>query len=79
MRPKMVNDTCTSLDFAVHVMGEEQIKKMADRLVMPSVCPKPGCNGRRFIRIEDGYQCLNCFKIIYQRDAPKPNIEWRLF
>ena len=65
----MVNDTYTSLDTACHQYGEEQIKKMAEMLIEPMVCPKPDCGGIKFIKHEDGYQCLNCFKIIYVRKA----------
>ena len=65
MRKKMVNDKYTSLDAACHQYGEEQIKKMAKALIEPVVCPKPNCSCNKFIKHEDGYQCLNCFKIIY--------------
>ena len=33
------------------------------------VCPKPNCKGVVFIRHIDGWQCLNCNKIIY-REQP---------
>jgi len=32
----------------------------------PPVCIKPGCQGTVFIPHEDGWQCLNCMKIIYK-------------
>jgi hypothetical protein len=32
----------------------------------PSMCTKPGCSGTVFIPHEDGWQCFNCMKIIYQ-------------
>jgi hypothetical protein len=32
----------------------------------PEVCPKPGCRGTLFIPHEDGWQCFNCMKIMYQ-------------
>jgi len=32
----------------------------------PQVCPKPYCYGATFIRHEDGWQCLNCMKVIYR-------------
>jgi hypothetical protein len=32
----------------------------------PEVCPKPFCHGTRFIVHEDGWQCLNCMKVIYR-------------
>ena len=31
----------------------------------PEVCTKPHCEGIVFLRHEDGWQCLNCMKIIY--------------
>jgi len=65
MREKMVSDKYTSLDTACHWQGEEQLKNMAKEFILPEVCPKPGCNGTKFTKHEDGYQCLNCFKIIY--------------
>jgi len=39
----------------------------------PAVCPKPNCGCTNFIPHEDGWQCLNCMKIIY-RSAPLPYI-----
>lgn len=33
--------------------------------MLPTICPKPGCNGTRFTKHEEGWQCLNCFKVIY--------------
>ena len=65
MREKMVNEKYTSLEVACRKQGEEQIKKMLGKFALPEVCPKPGCGGTKFIRHEDGWQCLNCFKIIY--------------
>jgi len=32
----------------------------------PEVCPKPSCYGTSFLGHEDGWQCLNCMKIIYR-------------
>jgi len=32
----------------------------------PSVCPRPGCGGTVYIPHEEGWQCLNCMKIIYR-------------
>lgn len=32
----------------------------------PAICPKPGCEGKLFIPHEDGWQCFNCMKILYQ-------------
>ena len=61
----MVNKKYTSLDMACHQCGERQIKKMLEKFVEPTVCPKPHCGGTKFVKHEDGYQCLNCFKIIY--------------
>ena len=69
MRKKMVNDKYTSLEIACRQYGEDQVRKMAKEFVVPEICPKPDCNGTRFIKHEDGYQCLNCFKIIYVRKA----------
>lgn len=37
----------------------------------PSVCPK--CQGSLFVNHEDGWQCWNCMKIVYQSD-PLPLI-----
>lgn len=65
----MVNEIYTSLDVACHKQGEEQIKKMLDRFTKPEVCTKPNCGGTRFTRHEDGWQCLNCFKIIYVKQS----------
>ncbi|MFC2024395.1 hypothetical protein ACFLTJ_02295 [Chloroflexota bacterium] len=39
----------------------------------PPVCPKPWCRSDYFIPHEDGWQCWNCMKIIYQGD-PLPLI-----
>ena len=39
----------------------------------PSVCPKPCCGNTSFVPHEDGWQCLNCMKIIYD-DEPLPYI-----
>ncbi len=39
----------------------------------PSVCPKPCCGSTSFVPHEDGWQCLNCMKIIYD-DEPLPYI-----
>jgi hypothetical protein len=39
----------------------------------PFICPKPYCNSTSFIPHEDGWQCLNCMKIIY-RHQPLPYI-----
>ena len=33
----------------------------------PQVCPKPNCECTIFIRHVDGWQCLNCMKIIYRK------------
>ena len=65
MRKKMVDAIYTSLDTACHWQGEEQLKNMARDFILPEVCPKPGCNGTKFTKHEDGYHCLNCFKITY--------------
>ena len=65
----MVNEKYTSLDTACHKQGEEQIKKMLEEFILPEVCPKPNCGGTKFIKHEDGYQCLNCFKIIYVKQS----------
>ena len=35
----------------------------------PPTCTKPGCNSVLVIRHMDGWQCLNCMKIIY-REQP---------
>jgi ribosomal protein S27AE len=35
----------------------------------PQVCPKPYCGGTSFLRHEEGWQCLNCMKIIYREQA----------
>jgi hypothetical protein len=40
---------------------------------LPSICPKPYCGSTSFILHEDGWQCLNCMKIIY-KDEPLPYI-----
>ena len=32
----------------------------------PRECPKPFCHGTTFIIHEDGWQCLNCMKVIYR-------------
>ena len=69
MRKRFITETCTSTDYAVHYYGEQEIKKIAERMFAPKVCDKPGCNCTRFIPHEDGYQCLNCFKIIYTRNG----------
>ena len=65
MRKKMVNEEYPSLDAACHQYGEEQIKKMLERFAIPEVCTKPDCECTKFLRHEDGWQCWNCFKIIY--------------
>jgi len=39
----------------------------------PSICPKPCCGSTSFVPHEDGWQCLNCMKIIYG-DEPLPYI-----
>ena len=39
----------------------------------PVICPKPYCGGTSFIPHEDGWQCLNCMKIIYNQE-PLPYI-----
>jgi len=36
---------------------------------LPSKCPKPYCNSAIFIPHEDGWQCLNCMKIIYREES----------
>ena len=33
----------------------------------PQVCPKPNCGSTVFVRHTDGWQCLNCMKIIYRK------------
>jgi ribosomal protein S27AE len=33
----------------------------------PQVCPKPNCGNTVFARHTDGWQCLNCMKIIYRK------------
>jgi len=35
----------------------------------PSICPKPYCGGTSFTPHEDGWQCINCMKIIYNQEA----------
>lgn len=35
----------------------------------PAVCPRSKCGGTYFIPHEDGWQCWNCMKIIYE-DSP---------
>ena len=35
----------------------------------PQVCPKPYCEGTSFLRHEEGWQCMNCMKIIYREQA----------
>jgi len=35
----------------------------------PSICPKPYCGGTSFTPHEDGWQCTNCMKIIYNQEA----------
>jgi hypothetical protein len=32
----------------------------------PEICPKPFCHGTTFIIHEEGWQCLNCMKVIYR-------------
>jgi len=32
----------------------------------PEICTKPYCHGTYFVKHEDGWQCLNCMKIIYK-------------
>ncbi|MEJ2046830.1 MAG: hypothetical protein P8X92_01810 [Dehalococcoidia bacterium] len=32
----------------------------------PEICTKPYCHGTSFVKHEDGWQCLNCMKIIYR-------------
>ncbi|GEM_PF-4826963 len=39
----------------------------------PLICPKPYCGSTSFASHEDGWQCLNCMKIIYV-DKPLPYI-----
>ena len=39
----------------------------------PDKCPKPYCQSTRFVRHEDGWQCLNCMKVIY-KDKPIVNL-----
>lgn len=67
MKPKLVNEEYTSFEVACRKDGEEQIKKMLEKFLEPVVCPKPGCGCTKFLRHEDGWQCWNCFKIIYVR------------
>lgn len=65
MRKKVVGEKYSSVDVACHWYGEEQIKKMAKIFTEPEICPK--CTYSKFIQHEDGYQCINCFKIVYIR------------
>ena len=39
----------------------------------PFVCTKPGCGGALFIKHEDGWQCLNCMKIMYKANDRMAN------
>lgn len=60
-------------DFGIHKMNSEYSSKLSHSIKFPSSCSKPNCNGNHFIRHEDGWQCLNCMKIIY-RHPPLPYI-----
>lgn len=75
--PKRVGGAMSNLYIATRWEGEEAVRRMADNFTRPEVCPKPGCKGVRFIRTEEGYQCLNCFKIIYDRTV-KHSSFWEL-
>jgi hypothetical protein len=55
-------------------MNSEYLNKRSHSTKYPSACSKPHCNGNHFIRHEDGWQCLNCMKIIY-RYPPLPYIQ----
>jgi len=46
------------------IMKERLEPKMY--LHTPPICPKPGCGCTIVIPHEDGWQCLNCMKIIYK-------------
>ena len=35
----------------------------------PGICAKPGCGGQLFFKHEDGWQCLNCMKIMYKSNC----------
>ncbi len=54
-------------------MGTNEAPKMTYSPQSPYICTKPNCEGIRFILHEDGWQCLNCMKIMY-RDAQLPYI-----
>ncbi len=54
-------------------MRRKNIPQVTTYSEPPAVCPKPNCGCTNFIPHEDGWQCLNCMKIIY-RSAPLPYI-----
>jgi len=49
-------------------IGKEQQTYLSGRRI---VCPKCKYTGKYILAHEDGWQCLNCMKIIY-RDQPLP-------
>ena len=51
----------------------EEVKGVAR---CPEVCTKPGCGGRVFLPHEDGWQCFNCMKIVYD-EQPLPLVTAR--
>ena len=61
------------MDFGINKVSTEYLNKGSHSQKYPSGCSKPNCNGKRFIRHEDGWQCLNCMKIIYKH-SPLPYI-----
>lgn len=63
MGNKIKSKDKTSAYLFYHWDGEEQARKLAKSFKTPEVCPK--CKYPKFIWHEDGYQCLNCFTIIY--------------
>jgi len=49
----------------MRIKREPEILSVYHRALPPERCTKPNCNGTAFIRHEDGWQCINCMKVIY--------------
>jgi len=49
----------------MRIKKEPELLAVYHRSVPPEECTKPNCGGRVFIRHEDGWQCLNCMKVIF--------------
>ncbi|MFO8143498.1 MAG: hypothetical protein R6T78_02345 [Dehalococcoidales bacterium] len=49
----------------MRIKKEPELLAVYHRSIPPEVCTKPNCRSGVFIRHEDGWQCLNCMKVIY--------------